>query len=117
MFCGCLSICGAYILLGFTNHEVVAIVLMFFAGLGMTGFLTPQNMLLQNIVADDKRGRVMSMNALCYGGTISLSSFVAGSIAETIGIAHTFVLLGVVMLVIACYFSYRLSMFDYTKKT
>lgn len=116
MFCACISICSAYILLGFTSHELMAIVLMFFAGLGMTGFLTPQNMLLQNIVADDKRGRVMSMNALCYGGTISLSSLVAGSIAETIGIAHTFILLGCVMLVIACYFSCRLAKFDYDKK-
>lgn len=116
MFCGCLSICGAYIFLGFINHEWTAIILMFFAGLGMTCFLTPQNMLVQNIVADDKRGRVMSMNALCYGGTISLSSFIAGSIAETIGIAHTFVLLGGVMFGFACYFSYRLSKFDYTKK-
>lgn len=89
---------------------------MFFAGLGMTGFLTPQNMLLQNIVADDKRGRVMSLNALCYGGTISLSSFVSGSIAETIGISHTFVLLGSVMLVIGCFFSYKLSKFDYMHK-
>lgn len=116
MFCACISICSAYILLGFTSHELMAIVLMFFAGLGMTGFLTPQNMLLQNIVADDKRGRVMSMNALCYGGTISLSSLVAGSIAEIIGIAYTFILLGGVMLAIACYFSCRLSKFDYDKK-
>lgn len=116
MFCGCISICCAYILLGFTNNEFAAIVLMFFAGLGMTCFLTPQNMLLQNIVADDKRGRVMSMNALCYGGTISLSSFVAGSVAETVGIAHTFILLGTVMLIIAGFFSYKLSKFDYDKK-
>lgn len=81
MFCGCLLICSAYIVLGFTNNKITAVILMFFAGVGMTSFLTPQNMLLQNIVADDKRGRVMSLNALCYGGTISLSSFVAGSIA------------------------------------
>ena len=58
----------------------------------------------------------MSMNALCYGGTISLSSFVAGSVAETVGIAHTFILLGTVMLIIAGFFSYKLSKFDYDKK-
>lgn len=116
MFGGCVANCAAYLLLGCTNNEYVAIFLMFIAGVGMTSFLVPQNMLLQNVVADDKRGRVMSVNALCYGGTISLSSFVAGSVAEMIGISKTFIFLGVLMLIISCYFSYRLSKFDYNKQ-
>lgn len=89
---------------------------MFVAGLGMECFLAPQNMLLQNIVSNKIRGRVMSVNALCFMGTISLSSYVSGLIAEYLGVAHTFAILGSVMLVLGCYFSYRLSKFDYNTK-
>lgn len=116
LFCGCSAISIAYILLGFIHNEAFAIVAMLIAGLGMTCFLAPQNMLLQNIVSNNIRGRVMSVNALCYMGTISLSSYVAGAIAEKFGIAHTFVILGSAMLILGCIFSYRLSKFDYNVK-
>ena len=116
LFFGCAAISIVYILIGFIHSEILVILLMFVAGLGIECFLAPQNMLLQNIVSNKIRGRVMSVNALCYMGTISLSSYVSGLIAEYLGVAHTFAILGGVMLVLGCCFSYRLSKFDYNTK-
>ena len=89
---------------------------MFFLGVGSTFFITPQNVLVQTAVADEKRGRIISLNALCFLGTYSLSCFFTGSVAQKIGISNTFVFLGVTVFIISCFFSYKMSKFDYTKK-
>ena len=77
-------------------------------GLGMTSSITPDNTLTQAIVDDDKRGRVMSLNAICYMGTTSISSFIAGFIANLIGIANTFILFGIVMLLFGIAFGLQI---------
>ena len=74
------------------------------AGFGMPTFFVSNNMLIQSIVDDDKRGRVMSINALCFMGTSSVSSLIAGSIAEFFGIAQTFLILGSILFLMALYF-------------
>ena len=58
----------------------------------------------------------MSINSLCYAGTNSFSSFLAGVLADAVGVAHTFAILGGIMLIIACIISYKLSKYDYHVK-
>ena len=89
---------------------------MFFAGLGMSSFTSTENMLLQSVIENSKRGRVMSINSLCYAGTNAFSSFFAGSLAGAVGVSRTFAILGALMLFIACVISYKLSKYDYHKK-
>ncbi|MCR5504366.1 MAG: MFS transporter [Elusimicrobiaceae bacterium] len=116
LFAGCTIICLAYILVGNFSNVTLTIILMFFAGLGMSSFTSTEIMLLQSVIADSKRGRVMSINGLCFAGTNAISSFFAGSLAGAVGVAHTFIILGSVMLIIACVISYKLSKYDYHKK-
>ena len=86
---------------------------MFGAGFGLTAVLTPENMLLQSVIDNDKRGRVMSMNSMCFLGTTSLSSLFAGTIAHIYGISNTFIILGSIMLTIGCILSFRLSKLNF----
>lgn len=116
LFAGCVTICLAYILIGNFSNITLTIILMFFAGLGMSSFTSTEIMLLQSVIADSKRGRVMSINGLCFAGTNAISSFFAGSLAGVVGVAHTFIILGSMMLIIACVISYKLSKYDYHKK-
>jgi MFS family permease len=113
LFGGCATICLAYIFISVFHSVTLTLILMFFAGLGMSSFTSTENMLLQSVIANSKRGRVMSINSLCYAGTNSFSSFFAGSLAGAVGVANTFLILGTLMLVIACIISYRLSKYDY----
>ena len=116
LFAGYVTICLAYILIGNFSNITLTIILMFFAGLGMSSFTSTEIMLLQSVIADSKRGRVMSINGLCFAGTNAISSFFAGSLAGVVGVAHTFIILGSMMLIIACVISYKLSKYDYHKK-
>ena len=116
LFGGCVTICLAYIFIGTFSNITLTIILMFFAGLGMSSFTSTENMLLQSVIANSKRGRVMSINSLCYAGTNAFSSFFAGSLAGAVGVANTFAVLGVLMIFIACIISYKLSKYDYHVK-
>jgi MFS family permease len=51
--------------------------------------LAASNTVLQTIVDDDKRGRVMSFYAMAFFGTVPLGSLLAGALANRIGAADT----------------------------
>lgn len=109
IFFGQMIACLCFICIGFTKSQYLALALMFVLGFGSTGIVTPENMLLQKVIDDDKRGRVMSLQTLCFMGTTSLSCFFAGSVAHILGVLNTFICLGSIMLIIGIIISYRLS--------
>lgn len=97
---GCILICASYMILGNIHNSYLAVCTMFFAGIGLTAVTAPQNILLQNLVSEEKRGRVMSINTLCFMGTTSISSYLCGALAHKAGIANTFIILGGLMLMV-----------------
>jgi len=116
LFAGAIVFSTGFITLGLCHTKFIAIIAMFCVGLGMTSSITPDNTLTQAVVDDDKRGRVMSLNAICYMGTTSISSFVAGFIADLTGISNTFIIFGVVMLLFGIGFGYRFSTLTFKSK-
>src|SRR5690606_9881346 len=74
----------------------LSLVLMLFTGFGMIVTMASCNTLLQTLVDEDKRGRVMSLYATAFMGMAPLGSILASTIAEQIGVAYT--LLGCVLL-------------------
>ena len=114
---GCTIFAIAFITMGLIHSKNVALISMFVVGLGTAAFLTPVNTLIQNFVDDDKRGRIMSLNGICFMGTTSISSLIAGSIAQKIGIANTFILFGTILLITCVIIGYKLSRLQYVQKT
>jgi MFS family permease len=55
------------------------------AGFGMMAQMASSNTVLQTIVDDDKRGRVMSLYSMAYIGMAPLGSRLAGALASRIG--------------------------------
>src|SRR5262249_57762707 len=55
------------------------------AGLGMVRFTATTNTLIQLLVDDDYRGRVMGLHAVMFMGTAPLGSLVLGAVAEPLG--------------------------------
>ncbi len=101
---GAFLLSSGFICLGFNTEITAACFIMFCVGFGMTSAFTSDSTLLQSVIDDDKRGRVMSIYTVCFMGATSISNFIAGSIAETIGISRTFTIFGVTMLVGAVIF-------------
>jgi predicted MFS family arabinose efflux permease len=58
-------------------------------GLGIILAAQAVSTILQTIVEDSKRGRVMSFFTVAFLGVAPLGSFAAGSLAQVIGAEHT----------------------------
>jgi MFS family permease len=68
--------------------------LLLLAGFGMMVHMASSNTILQTIVDDDKRGRVMSLYTMAFMGMAPLGSLVAGSLAGWIGAPLTLIFVG-----------------------
>src|SRR5947208_2741902 len=75
----------ALLAVSFTKEFVPAFVLLFVAGFGMLLFFATSNTVLQTIVPDEMRGRVMGVWSLVFGAMIPLGSLEAGTVAHLLG--------------------------------
>lgn len=96
------------IALSFIRVPALAYVVCFPIGLGMVTMMASSNTLLQTLVDDDKRGRVMSFYTMAFLGMNPLGGMLAGSVARTIGIPNVLLISGTICLVaVSIYECYR----------
>jgi MFS family permease len=67
----------------------LALPILFVCGMAMMVQLAASNTILQTIVDDDKRGRVMSFYTMAFFGTVPLGSLIGGSLADRFGTPMT----------------------------
>jgi MFS family permease len=75
--------------LGLSGAVFSALTALAFVGLGMIVQLATSNTLLQTIVDDDKRGRVMSLYTMAFMGMAPFGSLIEGSLAHRFGVRTT----------------------------
>lgn len=80
---------GGLIAFSFSKSLYVSMALMAVTGFGQIVQMATGNTLLQTVVDDDKRGRVMSFYAMSFGGMMPLGSLLAGAMASRIGAPWT----------------------------
>jgi MFS family permease len=76
---------AALLAFSFARNFYAALAFLFIAGFGMLLFFSTTNTVLQTIVPDDMRGRVMGVWSLIFGAMIPLGSLEAGSVANWSG--------------------------------
>src|ERR1051326_987537 len=76
---------AALLAFAFTRNFTLALLFLFVAGFGMLLFFSTSNSVLQTIVPDKMRGRVMGVWSLVFGAMIPLGSLEAGAVAHWIG--------------------------------
>jgi predicted MFS family arabinose efflux permease len=79
-----------------------------FTGFGMMVQMASSNTVLQTIVEDDKRGRVMSLYTMAFLGMAPFGSLFAGLVASTIGAPATVLVGGVACIAGAALFAREL---------
>ncbi|MCM2327345.1 MAG: MFS transporter [Lysobacter sp.] len=79
----------------FSRSVPLSAVLMAIAGFGMFMTAASCNTIVQSVVPEDKRGRVMSYYTMFFIGSLPLGHLAAGAIAERIGAPLTFLAGGV----------------------
>jgi len=82
---------------------------MLVVGFGIIVCMASCNTIMQTIVDEDKRGRVMSFYAIAFIGMAPFGSLIGGSIAHKIGAPFTIVLCGILSIAGAVLFYTRLS--------
>jgi MFS family permease len=92
----------------FSRVYLLSLVLMIMTGFGMMFQLASSNTILQTIVDDDKRGRVMSFYTMAFMGTAPFGSLLAGGLARIIGAPHTILIGGISIILGASVFAYKL---------
>jgi len=98
--------------LSFSRSFALSWVLMVFTGGSMMVQMASGNTLLQTVVDDDKRGRVMSLYALAFMGTAPLGGLMAGQLGDTLGVPDTIRLGGLVVMLGAVAFMAQASAFS-----
>jgi len=89
----------------FSRALWLSLLLMVVTGLGFMVQMAVSNTLLQTIVEEDKRGRVMSFYTAAVMGTTPFGSLLAGAMAARIGAPHTLLISGICCIVGALWFA------------
>ena len=80
---------AALTLFAFNKNIYLGVMLLALVGFGIVLYFSTSNTVLQSIVPDEMRGRVMGIWALIFGGMIPLGSLEAGILADFIGTPAT----------------------------
>jgi MFS family permease len=84
-------------LIGFSLSHVfwLSLLMMLLTGFGMMVEMASSNTVLQTIVEEDKRGRIMSFYTMAFMGMVPFGSLLAGTLANNIGAPNTVMIGGV----------------------
>jgi MFS family permease len=93
-------------LIGFGLSRVfwLSMITVMIAGMGMMQGMAGSNTIIQTLVPEDKRGRVMSYYTMAFVGMAPFGSLLAGSLAHAIGAPWTVIVNGAAVLVGAAWF-------------
>jgi len=93
---------------GFSRSIWLSAPLLLVTGAGMMVQMAASNTLLQTLVEDDKRGRVMSFYTMAFFGMMPLGSLTAGVFGSRIGAPATVAWGGVATIVAVLLYAYKL---------
>jgi predicted MFS family arabinose efflux permease len=97
-------------LIGFSLSGTLWLSLLFLAMFNAALVVTAAsiNTILQTLAEEDKRARIISMYVMCFLGFAPIGNFVAGALAESIGVHRTLFFCGAIVVAAGSVFALRL---------
>ena len=96
------------ILFGFSQSFWLSMFLMLVTGFGMMQGLVASNTIIQTLVEDQMRGRVMSYYTMAFVGMAPFGSLLAGVLAHVLGAPYTVIVSGIACMAGSLWFWSRL---------
>jgi MFS family permease len=90
-----------------STHIVVSLIFLFALGFGIVCSVAVSNTLLQKLVTDDMRGRVMSMFMLSFIGAMPIGNLIAGAASHRFGVQHTLATGGLIIAIFVAILTLR----------
>jgi MFS family permease len=100
---------SALILFGLSHTFWLSLFLMVFVGFGLMQGAAASNTIIQSLVTEDKRARVMSYYTMAFFGAAPFGSLLAGTLAQRIGATHTVMVTGAFCIAGSLWFTLKLS--------
>src|SRR6201998_758437 len=94
---------------GLSHFLWLSMLMMLVTGFGMMQGLTGSNTIIQTLVDEKMRGRVMSYYTMAFVGMAPFGSLLAGALAHAIGAPRTVIVSGIACIVGAVWFTSRLT--------
>ncbi len=98
----------ALILFGLSQTLWLSILLMVFVGFGLMQGASASNTIIQSLVTEDKRARVMSYYTMAFFGAAPFGSLLAGALAHRIGAPDTVIFTGTCCVIGSLWFTLQL---------
>jgi MFS family permease len=99
---------SALILFGLSQTVWLSLLLMVFVGFGLMQGASVSNTIIQSLVPEDKRARVMSYYTMAFFGAAPFGSLLAGALAHRIGAPHAVIVTGAFCVVGSLWFTFEL---------
>lgn len=104
-----LAIAGiALIIFSLSRLLPLSLLAMLFVGLGVILVIAGSNTVLQTILEEEKRGRVLSLYTMSFLGMIPFGNLAAGALAHQIGAPYTLIIDGIACILGSIYFAKQL---------
>lgn len=101
---------SALVLLSFVKHLPIGLVLLTLVGGGVMAHMAATNTLVQTVIDDKMRGRVMAFYTMAFTGTMPFGSLLAGYVADRLdraghhGVSIILAAIGILLLICAVVF-------------
>jgi len=105
---GCFAAAIASAAFAYNNLLWLALPLLVISGGATIFIITSSNILLQSLVPDDLRGRLMALYTMCFVGVLPIGSLAAGGVAHVVGVHPVFLFSGAVFAVLGCALKWKL---------
>ncbi len=103
MIIGAISVSLALIVFSISKTFILSMSLMLFIGFGLMMQMASSNTIIQSIVADDMRGRVMSLHSMAFMSIAPFGSLMVGSLSSKLGAPFSLALCGFFCLIWSVY--------------
>jgi MFS family permease len=107
IFGGAFSSGIGFIIFSFSRILVLSLVSIFIISFGIMMIISFSNILIQTIVDDNKRGRVMALHVFALSGMTPFGNLFLGSVSSRIGAPHTFLIVGLIVVLGALAYGYK----------
>jgi MFS family permease len=104
-----ISFGAGLILFGLSRVMWFSMLMMLLTGFGMMQGMAASNTIIQTVVPEDRRGRVMSYYTLAFVGMAPFGSLLGGGLAHKLGAPHTLIVTGTVVILGGLWFATRLN--------
>ena len=99
---------AAVVAFAFSTALSLALIALVFAGFGMMTGMASSNTIIQTIVPEERRGRVMGYYTLAFVGMMPFGALLSGTLAQRIGAPHTVLVSGIGVLLGAAWYASQL---------